>query len=344
MDYPAQISSQGRLAEETFDIDDPLIRSSKPKILIKARVPVILLTFADVLFFVATPIFFVLLGVAAITLHQEPTKDNHFGTQVEAITRLGPTIIPILFAAIAAQGLRLIGRFKAERGITLGSLELLIGSRSVWSAFESQVRMRRVDVVGGLLLALWAMSPIGGQASLRLLSKYDSAKNSTFSLRYLDTGPAAAFWPDTGFGRRGLSNEGLVNTLYSASFLSPDNIKMGSQDTWGNVKIPRLESLDSSNQDDNGWIAVSSIPTVESYSSLVGLPVVGRPSDASTTFHLESSYFSLLCTPPVQSSTDAPAFWSQTVGQAWSSILAIGAENPLRTGEKDANHDLTFFL
>ena len=45
------------------------------------------------------------------------------------------------------------------------------------------------------------------------------------------------------------------------------------QNTWGNIKIPRIEALDQDLKDDNGWIKV---PMKEvAYSSLVGIPSVG---------------------------------------------------------------------
>jgi hypothetical protein len=87
-----------------------------------------------------------------------------------------------------------------------------------------------------------------------------------------------------------------VNALYSAALLAPNVIKLGSQDTWGNVKIPSLNALNSTLTDSNGWVPVPTpISSAEDYTSLVGLPVVGRSLGANANFNIESSYLSVQC-------------------------------------------------
>lgn len=71
-----------------------------------------------------------------------------------------------------------------------------------------------------------------------------------------------------------------TGALYGAALLSPQAIKTGHQDLWGNVKIPSLETLNSSKADSGGWVEVpASISTPETFSSLVGLPLVNLPSE-----------------------------------------------------------------
>jgi hypothetical protein len=87
-----------------------------------------------------------------------------------------------------------------------------------------------------------------------------------------------------------------VNALYNAALLAPNSVKLGPQDPWGNIKVPSLESLDHSLADGKGWIQVpNSKSTVEEYTSLVGLPTVGRPMTANAKFNLESTYLSVQC-------------------------------------------------
>src|SRR5688572_444016 len=75
----------------------------------------------------------------------------------------------------------------------LKTLELMMASQSVWGTFESQLLMQRLTLVGVNLLFLWALSPLGGQASLRLMRRDLEASFNPVKLRYASTGPGSAF-------------------------------------------------------------------------------------------------------------------------------------------------------
>ncbi|KAF2814991.1 uncharacterized protein BDZ99DRAFT_485502 [Mytilinidion resinicola] len=244
---------------------------------------------------VLLPMFFILLGIAVITLHRKPTKGSSFGTKVEFATQLGPTIFPILFAAIIGRSMKMIARYLAEKGAKLSTLELLMASQSVWGTFESQFLMRRLTVVGAHLLILCSLSPLGGQASLRLLGTADQANNTPQKIRYLTTGPGGTMWGlETVYIGNGEFAD--VDALYNAALLAPNSIKLGPQDTWGNVKIPSMVSLNESTADAHGWISTpTTMAAAEDYSSLMGLPVVGRPLNANANFSMESTYLSVQC-------------------------------------------------
>ncbi|TKA61968.1 hypothetical protein B0A49_09811 [Cryomyces minteri] len=256
---------------------------------------------------IAAPLFFIFLGISVLYLHLKPTVGNEFGPKVENATRI--------------------------------SLELLMASRSVWGTIESAFSSRRLTLIGGPLLLLWALSPLGGQASLRILEKQDQTRSGSFRLRYLDTGPAAGIWPDGSFGPEGTAFMPIVKSLLNAVLLSPDDSKRAPQDTWGNVKIPRLETLNASAKDPEGWINIPANPAVESYSSLVGLSVVGIPSDADSTFNLESSYISTNCFASAKTPYTS-VDWDGIVGQVWAGRNPLNATNDDNT----AAPDLTIFL
>lgn len=194
----------------------------------------------------------------------------------------------------------------------------MMASQSVWGTVESQLLMRRLTVVGIHLLFLWSLSPLGGQASLRLLQTADLPQYTSAKLRYLTTGPGGSMW---GLGTIYDGGQGFrdVNALYGASLFAPNTVKSGPQDAWGNVKIPSLESLNASEHDADGWFTVPTITSAEGYSSLIGLPVVGRPLDADANFSLESTYISARCDPfvfiPEKSNLSnfySPQWWSPT--------------------------------
>jgi hypothetical protein len=86
--------------------------------------------------------------------------------------------------------------------------------------------------------------------------------------------------------------------LFTAALLAPNKGKEGPEDTWGNVKIPRLESLNASSQTPDGWITVPrSGLRPEDYVSLAGIPVIGRPHNQDAEFNLETTQMILDCQP-----------------------------------------------
>lgn len=169
-----------------------------------------------------------------------------------------------------------------------------MASQSVWGTVESQLLMQRLTLVGVNLLFLWALSPLGGQASLRLMERGELAAYSSTKLRYLSTGPGAtAMGLSSTFMDNGKFSD--ASALFSTALLAPRETKIGPRDVWGNVKIPSIAALESSKADIEGWVNVPTIATPETYSSLVGLPLVGLPSEGVSNFTLESSYVSVEC-------------------------------------------------
>ncbi|KAL1656652.1 hypothetical protein SLS61_000448 [Didymella pomorum] len=247
------------------------------------------------LILVLLPLYFILLAIAAATLNGKPTKGNDFGRKVEFAMDLGPTMFPIVFAAISGRSMKMIARYLAERGTKLSNLELLMASQSVWGTVESQMLMQRITLVGANLLFLWALSPLGGQASLRLMGRNNKPTFATTGLRYMTTGPAGAAYSlaTEGYNRRRYAQAG---SLYNAALLAPLSTKVGPQDIWGNMKIPSLSSLNTSASDEDGWVEVGSkVFTPEDYASLVGVPIAGLPVNANTNFTVEYNYLEVEC-------------------------------------------------
>lgn len=65
-----------------------------------------------------------------------------------------------------------------------------MASQSVWGTVESQLLLQRTTLIGANLLFLWALSPLGGQASLRLMDRENLPHYKSTDLRYMTTGPA----------------------------------------------------------------------------------------------------------------------------------------------------------
>ena len=90
---------------------------------------------------------------------------------------------------------------------------------------------------------------------------------------------------------RGPSNAPL--NFYESALMQNLATKEGNRDAWGNAKVPRLELLDLTHADAEGWINAPNTTGVEAYASLVGIPVTGAPQRGHVTFSVETSYNTL---------------------------------------------------
>lgn len=157
--------------------------------------------------------------------------------------------------------------------------------------------MAQFNMVASALLLLWALSPLGGQASLRLMYKTNITTVSDMDLRYMDTGPLGNMFANEGFINSNdivLNAQGLPLTmpaLYQASLLQSLEVKRSPLDVWGNVKIPRIDNLDQSVVvDAEGWLNITTPNSVEAYSALLGLPIINIPRAGDVEFTVESVY------------------------------------------------------
>ncbi|KAF1347702.1 hypothetical protein BDV97DRAFT_370604 [Delphinella strobiligena] len=253
------------------------------------------------------PILFIV--IASLVAYLNGKKTSSMGSTVEGIIQYLPTIFPILFAAIMGKFFKTLALYRAERGILLGNLERLVGCQSLFGAIERQVALRRIDLLGLAIIVTWAMSPVGGQSALRLMSK--SPKPVTFNqtLRYLPIEASKTTWL-TG---EDSASEGWPSfaPIYMAALRTTRTQGDSTMDLWGNVKIPDFESLFSaSNTTIEVWHQVDYSKDV-SYTSLLGIPVVGIPSSGNTTFNITSRYWTTDCNN-VSYIANYSSFWSST--------------------------------
>lgn len=154
-----------------------------------------------------------------------------------------------MFAAVAGKSLKTIAKYNAERGMKLGALELLLASQTVWGTFESQILLRRFTLFGAHLFLLWCLSPLGGQASLRILDTTASSRT--------EVGSPVLYLPTGGMSYHAVANDILmtgdavmplaaINSLYSANLLAPTSNKTSAVDTWVNIKVPSQRSAHAS--------------------------------------------------------------------------------------------------
>jgi hypothetical protein len=215
------------------------------------------------------------------------------------------TLFPICFSAIVGRAAVKYATWKLERGTTLGILEQLMGSRTVASAFTTQLQIRSFNLLSVGLLIAWSLSPVGGQAILHILETPLKASSIFRNISYFNSRQQSYSAPAGPFKTQWFAG---FSVLLGSAILEPLNIKTGTMDAWGNVKIPFYSSLPASttDSDGNGWVKVSTDDSV-TYSSLFGIPIFGTDY-GNTTFNIESTYIELSCsnmsTSPISQSAD----------------------------------------
>ena len=126
------------------------------------------------------------------------------------------------------------------------------------------------------MVLVWALSPLGGQSSLRILDTTESGMDILQQLYYFDTNNTDVSML---IGASSLNYFGpAINVLYTANLLAPKKVKSSPRNLWSNVRIPMMDELsrDTSEADDNLWISVDSTDNL-TYASLIGIMIAGLP-------------------------------------------------------------------
>ncbi|PGH13491.1 hypothetical protein AJ79_03621 [Helicocarpus griseus UAMH5409] len=280
----------------------------------------------------AVPIAFIVIAVLAASLDGD--KKSKRGDQIMEVTSLIPTVFPIVFAALVGYFFRVYGTFRAERGVRLGTLEQLIGSHSFFSAFERQMLLRDFGFLGILIMIIWALSPIGGQAGLRLLTRTMESVPYNSTNWYLS--PASL--RDSALGSASSMNTAgdLITSIYTSSLMASKTTGGTGMDLWGNAKIPDIKTLKDAGKPDD-WRMVNWSDPVQ-FTSLLGIPV-GRPmSQGNMTFTVSSQYFDVQCSEniPVEKKDLKRLSYglvNETSGLGHSMLLYFASPLPKTTDE-----------
>jgi hypothetical protein len=209
-----------------------------------------------------------------------------------------------MFAAVIGRFLTSIAAWKLECGVTVATVEHLMGSRTVFGAIITPFRLRVLRFTFVPLICLWTLSPLGSQASLRIVSSAVSPKNTTTTISYLDSisnTDGSPYW-------------GLQVTAINAAFVgalgSSAASRVNVEDSHGNLRTPFIEKLHKESEQPNneGWRSASPDSPLR-YSSLLGIPVLGAKSRGTTYFSIESSYVLATCKLAKAQLTSIPEPW-----------------------------------
>ncbi|KAH0426673.1 hypothetical protein CcaCcLH18_10181 [Colletotrichum camelliae] len=239
-----------------------------------------------------------------------------------------PTLFPIAFSAVAASFLKATAAWRLEQGISVLSLEYLLNCRTVFSAFTTPISLRAANRLTPLLIVLWALSPLGGQAALRVMETVPSTATEPWLFQNLEF--MSAFRHSGPQSSAGFSLLPSIQSAFVTALGTPADIKAEPQDLFGNIKIPMIEAFedwnrtqddrqddsrqddnrqddnrqddnrqDDNRQDDDGWYHLESKSAMSPvWSAIAGIPVValgGLSSKANYSFAFETSYMYADC-------------------------------------------------
>ncbi|CAN9265637.1 unnamed protein product [Alternaria alternata] len=194
---------------------------------------------------------------------------------------------PTNFHPQAAQRFEQASKWTGQR---IAVLDTLAGSTSLTSTVVSQVHLRRVSYVGFGLVAIWMLSPVGGQSSFRQITF--GPRHASENTTYLYVAPGPQMWvPDGG------TTESNLNSIFTAALLSSATQEGSPRDPWGHIKVPRVQYYEKiSSADDQGWYKTEN-GTEDTYSSLIGIPMSGIDSTDFVEYAatIEAMYFHLDC-------------------------------------------------
>ncbi|KAG9519499.1 hypothetical protein KCU93_g8083, partial [Aureobasidium melanogenum] len=231
----------------------------------------------------------------AVKMHQNMPMGSPQVKLLLRLSKLGPTIYPVLFAALIGRALKSIAFWELQRGSKIGTLDRVLGSMTIVQTVLTQVQMRSLSLLSIVLIALWSLSPLGGQASLRIVGSNSQANDTTRQLQYVNT--SSNVLDGIYEGADTASQYVPVNALFGAALVGASSSSSSSVDAWGNMKIPWFENLDPSMADAEGWYPIPQLNSTDDYTSLIGLPLsmISDASNLTTSFNIETSYWTLSC-------------------------------------------------
>ncbi|KAF3070034.1 hypothetical protein CFAM422_006564 [Trichoderma lentiforme] len=241
------------------------------------------------------------------------------------------TIFPIVFAAVVGRAIKTFTAWRLEHGTRLAFVEQMMGSLTLGGALLTTYSLQALNIIAAILAIIWAMSPLGSQAALLMITTEPVPATNYTQLVYFDTiiRNASSHSSDTwGSGFTGGDSEtefaASLNGLYNACLLQSNLTRNSNNDLWGNVKIPDIAKSQLTKGDDD-WLLVGNASSIV-YSSLLGIPISGLQAAFNATFHIETAYLSLSCQnitvndsrlPITSLGTNSTASTNAEVSQPW---------------------------
>jgi hypothetical protein len=205
-----------------------------------------------------------------------------------------------------------------------------MGSQTVFGAIKAVWTLRsftlHFTIISLALLMLWSLSPIGSQASLRVIYLEAELETQTISISYMNTDPRRwtqlpILYPDLTNGGY-TSEQAVYQSVFTSALLTQGSsvqylngtaqqsdfdslitllggvtsaIEKSTVDAWGNFRLPAyhlLPGLDSASQSNHAWVSVPS-EELPPYTSGIGIPVRNLPTMGigNLSFTIPASYY-----------------------------------------------------
>jgi hypothetical protein len=171
---------------------------------------------------------------------------------------------------------------------------MLASSTSLTSTIASQLQLRVFNFLGVALVTVWSLSPIGGQASVRIMTIRPKDTQITDTFPYMVNNGYLGAYQSADLMSQGQASAGVV---FVAALMGSPATKSSPLDLWGNVKIPRIESYEESGPaNDEGWYDTRA-GNVDAFSSLIGIPMAGinESNFIDYVIRVQTPYLSLKC-------------------------------------------------
>ena len=172
-----------------------------------------------------------------------------------------------------------------------------MGSQSLASSIETALALRILSPLSVLIVLLWALSPVGGQSSLRLVSFEPKPIFSTKPIYYWSSNTTFPFGGES--SSHYTTEPNAIQAIVASSLLAQPSTQLSPVDTWSNVKIPAVHSLVQATLEphriaSSAWLDID--PTLsQDYASLVGIPMSNLPSEGTANFSIENSFIYTDC-------------------------------------------------
>ncbi|KAK7535285.1 uncharacterized protein J3D65DRAFT_669373 [Phyllosticta citribraziliensis] len=197
----------------------------------------------------------------------------------------------------------------------------LLGSTSLGNTIFMPWKFRLTSPLMLALLISWALSPLGSQASLRIVSRESRDPISPLSVTLLDTNTTS---PQS-LGEDSESGYNSRDLAFSTALAASSLTRNSSVDSWSNLHIPMIEIVEKGSKPHaGGWYRGIELDAI-AHASLIGVPFTPFTADVaqqSANFTFVAAYMHL-----------TPTFFTNDSYRE----ISPGNINLYESYEKDAN-------
>jgi hypothetical protein len=155
------------------------------------------------------------------------------------------------------------------------------------------ISLRSLNLLTLGLLALWALSPLGGQSALRLVYESNQTVLQSHTIFYASVDASSQFLR----GDNNVNELNRVNSVVSTALTTIDTLEQSPVDVWNHPKIPRLEELElaeSNNETSRPWYTLDRNGRYN-YAALTGMNVINLSSAGTTNVTVPYEYMYFGC-------------------------------------------------